>query len=346
MIKKSFSLAYKVNFFSRFSNLLSAGIPFTQALSFMVEKERVPWRKKHLQKILHSVTQGRSISISFTIKPFLIDDGLLNVLRNAEISGTLTKSFVLLLVEFEARLESRRRVLGALAYPLIVCLCSVLLAAFLYVFVFPQILPMLISSGVSLPLSTRLLISGFEFLEMYGLLSIAIVVIFGVSAFVLHGHVARVRTFLESLTLRLPVVGSLIKAGKTVQFSRSLALCLESGNTLVESLVHMHTHEQDMFFKNAYMQIAEHVRKGRRLSSVLPVEVFPAEIAQFVSIGEESGSLASSLRDVAHMIEEELKGLQKTLFSLIEPVMMIFLGIIVGCIALSLVVPMYSLTNI
>ncbi len=346
MFGHKFSLSYKVSFFRRLSSLLSAGIPFVHSLSLMKEREVVLWKNKHIQAILSVVLRGQSISSGFDLKPRILDVYLINVVRNAELSGTLTKSFLLISKELSSRLENRRRVVGMLIYPFVVVLCAIFLAVFLYGFVFPQILPLIVSSGSELPIYTRLLLVSFNFFAQYGLLfiiSCTIVVALGIYS---YKRFTSIKNYIQVFSLKIPFIRKIIYVNKNIIFSRSLSLFLETGNTLVEALSHLYEHETHHVFKETYKNLTHQVRYGKRFSSALLEKTFSAELIQLVCVGEESGTLSSSLQQSANIHEEELHNLQKTIFLLIEPALMIVLGFAVGFVALSLIVPMYSLTKI
>jgi len=346
MIKQSFPLSYKVKFFKRFSCLLSAGIPFIQAFSLMKEREKNAKRKTHLTTIQSHIVQGKTISSSFDIRPYLLDRHLINIVRNAEVSGTLTKSFDLIAYELASVQENRRRIIGLLVYPSITIVCSVLLGVFLYMFVFPQIIPLITANGADIPFYTQFLINSFSFFSKYGLFVFLFLILALGIGIVLYNKMNYMREVIQTMFLRIPFVGMVVRIQKNINFSRTLALFLESGNTLVESLSHIYEYEYHTTFKKEIGKSAEHIKQGKRLSTCLSENIFSRDLIQFIEIGEESGTLAYSLRQVGHIHEEELQHIQKTLFLLIEPALMIMLGVVVGFVALSLVVPMYSLTHV
>lgn len=154
------------------------------------------------------------------------------------------------------------------------------------------------------------------------------------------------KTF-QSYVLCIPFVSKIIKLMKSRLFSKVISLFLECGYTLSESMYHVTQLERNLIFKDGYTLILEKIKKGERFSkSVLFFpKLFPRELSQFAALGEESGNLSKTMHHLSLLFDEELKEIEKRMFSLIEPALMLFLGIVVGCIALALITPIYSLTT-
>lgn len=331
----------------KLSFLLESGVPFLMSLHFMKEREERKKMKGHLQCVADRIQAGLPIHKALDTTPFLVDPRVLRLIENGEMTGTLAKSCVRAAADLQSRLSNRNRLFSALMYPAFILVFALLLVIALVTFVFPKILSILDSGNDSLPLSTRVLISASHFLKEKGMLTGMVLLAAGSGATALFRRSVFFRRSCQQLFLAIPLVSRIIKLATSLMFAKLLSLFLESGYTLSESLYHAERLEKNLIYKKVFREMTEGVQSGTRFSKLIAKEtrLFPRELAQFSALGEESGNLAKTLFYLSALFEEELREIEKKIFSLIEPAIMVFLGVVVGFVAISLLSPIYSLTS-
>jgi len=334
---KIFPLKERVDFMKKLSFLLCAGIPFTECLHFIIQKERNKRKKEYLKKIILKINSGILIHKSFDTPPFILDKVSLRIIKNSEATGSISKNCHRLAILLEEKLSNQNRLIGVLLYPLCIVVFAFILILILLFFIFPKIIPIIGLSGSKLPLSTRILLFIFNFLSNHG---IAFVFSVGILA------LSFVFIFKKNSTLRM-LMYRIIRLFKISDFAKEMSLFLESGYSMVEALDSCFVHENNPIFKEGLRGIIDDVKKGIRFSKSLEKNplLFGYDLPQFVHLGEESGGLSKSILYVSTLYDEEIKNIEKKVFVLLEPTLMLVLGLIVGFIALSLIAPIYSITS-
>jgi type IV pilus assembly protein PilC len=238
------------------------------------------------------------------------------------------------------------KVRSALLYPFLVALLTLGLTVFLVCFAFPKIVPLFRGLRTPLPLSTRILIGIEDLLthHTYMLLTVSLATIVGLTALIC---LSRLRPYREYLLLRTPLIGPLMRAYYLAVLSRILASLLQSGIPLYTSLTLARAGVQNGEFTEAVTAAEEGVYRGARLSEQLRERdgLFPPSLVGLIVAGEATGSLAASLSTVAELCETELDERTRTLTTLIEPALMILMGVLVGSVALAIVSPIYGITQ-
>lgn len=330
----------------KLSFLIGSGMPFLQAIHFMTERESRKNMKAHLAGISKRISSGMPVRKSFNQRPLLADEQSLGIIESGETTGTLAKCCERLAADLEQDLSNRSRMSAALIYPACIAIFAIALVLVLLLLVFPRILPLL-SSGGTLPLPTHLLIFFSEFLKEKGWMIVVIVAVLSSAYAAAMKRSGVFRKKVQRLFLRIPFVSKFIRLIKSRSIAKTLALFLGCGHTLSESLHYARRLEQNESYREGLEMTAEKVKSGERFSrALMPFDyLFPAEMAQFTALGEESGNLGKMLAHVSMLFDEELKEIEKKAFSLLEPMLMLFLGAFVGFVAMSLIGPIYSLTS-
>ena len=344
---KTFPLKERVEFMNKLSFLLSSGIPFTECLHFIIQKECNKNKKEYLKNVVSKIHGGSSISKSFDTSLLLIDKVSLRIIKNAEATGSLSKSCHSLSLVLEEKLSNRNRLMGAMLYPFCIIIFAFILTTILLFFVFPKIIPLVQSSGAKLPLSTKILLFLFNFLKQYGVFLVFCVSLIFASFIILF---KKNKTFNHGCfrgMLLSPISGLLIRLFKISAFAKETSLFLETGYSLVEILDFAYEYESNPLYKQGLKSVSGDIKKGIKFSKSLEnfSFLFGQDLPIFVALGEESGRLSKSLLQVGLFYDQEIKNIEKKFFVLLEPVLMIVLGIIVGFIALSLITPIYSITS-
>lgn len=230
-------------------------------------------------------------------------------------------------------------------YPAIVLLATIAISVFLLVYIFPKIMPIFLSLKNELPVSTRLLIALSDWLARYGLVLIGTIVAFVFLFPVVH-QVPAVRRTIDSVVLRLPIFGRLCQYYHVATVSRTLGLLLQNNVRIDEALQIVAQSTENMVYKSALHSAEVQVVTGKTLASSYRAYpyLWPALVIQMVQAGESTGNLASTCEYLSELYEGDIREWTKTMTVLLEPLLMLFMGVCVGFIAISIITPIYGIT--
>ena len=336
----------RVIFTRQLSTLVKAGLPITQALNTSIEQVNNPKFKTILLKVAASVEGGQSLSSSFAQYPALFNHIFISLVDAGEQSGTLDESLLRLADQQEKEQQILGKVRGALIYPSIVFVVIIGVVLFMVTTVLPQVATFYKELGKSLPTLTSVLLSFsnllIRFWYLFALLLVAL--IFGIRVYI---KTPAGRKVWDSLKLKVPIFGPLFKKVYAARFTRTLSSLVNSGVPLLRSLKIAGESVDNVVVQKIIDNAAEKVKTGESLSSALEghdeiVKLVP----QMIRVGEESGSLGGMLEKVAKFFEEEVDQTIKNLSGIIEPIMIVFLGLVVLFIVVAVLFPIYSLVTL
>ena len=342
-----FSLKDQIFFSKRLSFLIQAGVPLLESLSLIRLQTKHPAKKKVFDQLIKDVSCGQYLATSLARTNNLFGDFAINIIRVGETSGILTQNLKYLADELEKRRMLRNKVLGALIYPAFITTATLGVTALLTVYIFPKIMPIFISLKVPLPFTTRVLISVSEFLRSWGLLSIFILILFVIAFFVVRAKSSRIRLVSDKMLLYLPFGGKIARSYNYANFSRTLGLMLRSGVSISVAMGITAQTTPNRIYRGAYTSLSEGLLRGETLSQGLAEmpALFPDMLTHMVAVGEKTGSLSQTLVYLAELYEADIEDLTKNLSSSIEPILMLVMGLLVGLIAVSVITPIYAITQ-
>jgi type IV pilus assembly protein PilC len=341
------SLKEQCFFAKRLSFLINAGTPLSESLEVLREQSHGRGLRVVLEQVTREVSGGQSLSKSLAGFPRVFGNFTISLVRVGEASGTLSANLEYLAEELKKRHALRAKVMSALLYPLIISLATLGIVAFLMLYLFPKLLPVFVSLHVELPLVTRVVIGVSHFLSQWGLaaalLCIATVVLFRV----LINQNKTARAAFERVLLFLPIVGTMIRSFNIANGCRTLGLLLKSGIRLEEALVITADATHNLLFKKQYRRLSRGVARGEKMSVQLlhTRGLFPDMVTHMVSVGERSGSLPETLIYLSDLYDTEVDEFTKNISTLVEPLLMIVMGILVGFIAIAIITPLYGITQ-
>jgi type IV pilus assembly protein PilC len=271
----------------------------------------------------------------------------INLIRIGELSGSLAENLTYLADELSKKHALKRKVRGALVYPIFITVTTLGVTSMLTVFIFPKIMPVFVSLDIALPLSTRVLLSVSVFLKAWGIF-VALGGILGIIAFLyLRTRVNALARFTDYVLLRLPIAGEIARSYNVSNFCRTLCLLLRSGVPITEAFEITASVTKNLVYREAYLEVAAQVLKGEQISKHLRTgtALFPDMLPHMIAVGETSGTLTKSLGYLALLYESEVDEKTKNLSNTIEPLMLVVMGLIVGVIAVSVVTPIYEVTK-
>ncbi|MEK7063832.1 MAG: type II secretion system F family protein [Patescibacteria group bacterium] len=342
-----FSAQEQVLFAKRLSFLISASVPLLESLHVL--KEQAHARRMHAlyDVLIADISQGQTLSSALRKFGRAFSAFAINIIRVGETSGVLAQNLIYLADELKKRRELRKKIQGALVYPIIVTVATVGVAGILTVYIFPKIMPIFISLNVALPLATRILLGLSLFLQNNGLWVFLGIIVFIVGFYTIRARFPVVRLATDRLVLMLPITGSIALYYNVTNVCRTLGLMLRSGIVLSEALVVVADTMENSVYRAICVEIAQGIQTGKRLSELMMKHkrYFPPMMTHMVAIGERTGNLSGSLTYLAELYESEVDDLTKNLSSAIEPVLMIVMGLLVGFVAISIITPIYQVTQ-
>jgi len=324
------------------ATLLQAGVPLDEALLSLVEQVEKPAQARLYNQVREQVRQGNSLYQGLMEQGRSFPDLYMRMVQVGENSGSLDKVLLRLadFLEDQARLKSRT--VAALAYPVLMALVGTGVLLFLVSFVVPKITRMLLDMGQVLPLPTRLLISVSDVLASYGWI-MAIIIAIGVVFFRRYRKTAHGRLRSDGWTLKLPLIGRMQREISTARFSRTLGTLLHSGVPLLSALEISGGLLHNRVLQQAIETTTVAVREGASLAEPLKRSaVFPPLLAQMTAIGEHSGNLEEMLIKVADSQDRQVEVTLSGLLSLLEPLMILAMGGIIGFIVLAVLLPIFQ----
>lgn len=341
-----FSIKEQTLFAKRLSFLVTAGMPILDALSLIRTQTKSKAKKQMLDKIITDVSNGQFLSRSLERIPHLFSRVAIQLIRVGETSGTLSQSLSYLAGELQKKHILTRKIVGALLYPVFITAGTLGVTVLLIMYIFPKILPIFLSLDVTLPLSTRILIGVSWYLSHFGFYTLFFLCFVLVGFVILRKKYIRIEQWEDKALFHTPLAGNLMRAYNVANFSRTLAVLLESGMRLSDALHTLASVTHNTLYISACSEISESLLRGEALSRGLErhPKLFPDTLRHLVAVGESTGTLATSLVYVAELYESEVDEQTKNLSGSVEPVLMVVMGLLVGFVAISVITPMYEIT--
>ncbi len=332
---------------SQFATIIGAGIPVSRAVKLVAAKMNDKTLNNMLVKVGEDVEAGRSLSAAFTERGGdFLPSAFIETISAGEASGNLGKSFRTVFEHFDKKAKTAGKVRSAMGYPLFVLAIAVVVVIILMVKVVPALTSVFESYSAEIPALTRLLIDIASFFSRYWLVMAAVAA--AIFIFVkIYGRSETGRLNLSKLLLKLPVLGNIAELTAASEFSNTLALMLSSGMPLTRAL-NITGRTMSNYYKSAEVsKLATKIEEGHSLgASMREAGVMPDILVDMVSVGEETGEMESSLRDVAEYYDSELDTATKSAISKLEPIMLLILAVVAGFIVISVYVGMFSMYSV
>ena len=341
------SMKEQTFFARRLAFLINANIPVLESLHIIREQTISKRYAKVLDNVIGDVSNGQSLSMSLGKFSHIFGDFSINIINVGETTGVLSENLEYLAEEMKKKSMLRKKVIGAFVYPVIVTLATLGITSFLIIYLFPKIMPVFASLHTELPWSTRTVIAISNFMRFHGIGFVLSILALVTVATLLIKKNNFVHFFFDRTLIRLPLIGEMIKNYNLANLSRTFGLLLKSGITLSESIPIVARTSTNVVYKKECDALLRLVSRGEKLSTHFRShrDLFPDMVGQIVSVGERSGNLPNSFTYLSELYEAEVEDFTKNLSSLIEPVLMIFMGVLVGFIAISIITPIYSITQ-
>ncbi|HEX7177663.1 MAG TPA: type II secretion system F family protein [Pyrinomonadaceae bacterium] len=340
--------AKELSIFTRqFSVMIDAGLPLVQCLDILGQQQENKYFAHLLTQVRQDVEEGATLATAMSRHPKAFDQLFVNMIDAGETGGILDLILQRLSTYIEKIVKLRRDVISALIYPSAVILIAIGVIAVIMVVVIPafqNIFLGLLGPGEQLPLPTRIVVGMSNFLAGIGGLIILAAVIAFVIAIRSYYKTKGGRWQLDSLMLKLPILGGILRKIAISRFSRTLSTLLSSGVAILQALDITAKTAGNVVLEEAIQKIRTGVERGESFVEPLRAStVFPNMVAQMVGIGEQTGALDSMLGKIADFYEQEVDSAIASLLTLIEPVMIAFLGVTIGSIVIAMYMPLFTL---
>jgi len=337
----------KIFFAEHLSLMIKGGIPIAEVLETLRDEIKSRTFRNILDDILKRILEGQSLGKSLERYPRIFDRFFLSVVKLGEKSGSLDENFKYLAIQLRKDYELRKKVIGALLYPILILLLAIVIILIVIYFVLPKIIPVfqsLPAMGIvgELPLATKILLDLGVFLKKFGFL-IPIILILLFFALKALQRIRFIRFYFDKIALFLPVFGNIFKNLNLARFSWNFYTLLKSGMPVLEALEICSDILPNEVYRQNLNSIRSGVERGEKISSGLKKnpQNFPLIFSEMILVGEKTGSLEESSLYLAQFYTQEADSTIKNISDLIGPILLIFIGILVILIALATIIPIF-----
>ena len=334
-------------FTRQLATMINAGLPLLQCLDILGEQTDDPIFLKVIANIAGSVEGGETFSDALRAYPRVFPDLYISMIRAGEVSGDLDGVLMRLADYLETTAELKRRVRGAMMYPMVSLVIIMVIASGLILFVVPQFEKIFSDMGAELPLPTQLLITTSNVLRSWKALVLVAGFVGCVAALRVYNETPIGRYNLDAIKLRIPIFGLLLRKVAISRFSRTLSTLIRSGVAILQALEIAERTAGNEVFSRVIRSAAEGVRNGETLADPLARNgQFPPMVTRMIGVGEKTGALEVMLEKIGDFYDAEVKALVDNLTSMIEPILLVVMGVVVGGIIIGLFMPIMSLSQI
>jgi type IV pilus assembly protein PilC len=340
------SLDEKILFLKNLSLLLKSGLSLVDSLTIIENYQKSASLKYIISQVKNDVQRGQFLANSLNKFKNIFGDFFISVIKVGEISGNLIDNLEKLADEMKKIEKLRRKFISTMIYPAFIMGVMIIIIIFIIYYIFPKLLPIFKNLNIDLPKTTIIFLVVSNFMINYSLHIIITIIALIITIFFLNTK-PKTKYFLDLLILKIPLISSLIKKYNLAQFSRSLSLLIKSGMKIVEAIELSAKSLNNEVYKNKLLQAANFVLAGHTFNEFLTKNqnIFYYNFIKMIEIGEKTGNLEQNLVYLSNNYEEELDMEIERFVSLLEPFILIIMAFIVGFMALSIVTPIYELSN-
>jgi type IV pilus assembly protein PilC len=325
--------------------MINAGLPLVQALDILAQQTENKMLADVTRQVVYDVESGQTLADALRKHPKAFSDLYVNMVAAGEAGGILDTILQRLAQFLEKNDAIIRKVKGAMVYPAVILSVAVIAVSVLLIFVIPTFQNMFASVNLELPLPTRLVIGLSNLLKHYWWAIIAVIG-FTVFAVVRYYKTPGGRLQIDGLLLRFPVLGDLLRKSAVSRFTRTLGTLISSGVSILDGLEITARTAGNMVIHNAVMESRQSIAGGDTISAPLQrSKVFPPMVISMIAVGEQTGGLDEMLSKIADFYDEEVDAAVGTLLSLMEPIMIVVLGVIVGGMVVAMYLPIFDMVN-
>jgi type IV pilus assembly protein PilC len=325
--------------------MIEAKVPLISALKSIAEQTENPYFATILATVLSDVDEGKSLSESLRKHPQVFSDLYVNMIQSGEMSGNLQKALEDLADNIEKNYALTQKVKGVLYYPAFILSAFFIVGFIMITFVVPKLMTMLKETNAKLPLTTKILISTGDFMQKWWW-AVLIAVLAGVAGLIYYLRTEDGQKEFDVVKLKIPVIKKVLQYVYLARFAENLSTLTQSGLPIVSALQISASVVGSSVFEKDILEAAERVKGGGTISEVLEKKAtFPPIMTQMMKVGEETGKLDSALKSMSGFYAREADQLVSNLASIIEPILIVVLGVGVGVLVFSIIIPIYNIAQ-
>jgi type IV pilus assembly protein PilC len=332
-------------FCRQFSTMIDAGLPIIQCLDILHSQQENATFKKMLKNIKDNVESGSTLAEALKAYPKQFDDLFVNMVHAGEMGGILDTILRRLSTYMEKAANLKRKVKGAMTYPIVTLLIAIVVLAVILIFVIPVFQEMFADFGSELPVPTQIVVAMSDFAKANAPYVFVALILFGF-AFRKFYRTEKGRAVVDRALLRVPVFGDLLRKVAVAKFTRTMGTMLASGVAILEALDIVGKTAGNKTIEEAIMKTRSGISEGRTMADPLTESgVFPSMVCQMISVGEATGALDAMLGKIADFYDEEVDQAVENLTALIEPFMLVFLGVTIGGLVVAMYLPIFKMAG-
>ena len=329
----------------QFSTMINAGLPLVQAMTILAEQSQNKTLSEIMRKVVFDVESGNTVSDALAKHPQAFSNLYVNMVAAGEAGGILDTILMRLATFMEKNDALIRKVKGAMIYPGVIMTVAAIAVTVLLIFVIPVFENLFASAGLALPLPTRIVMGASRFLKGYWYVVLGVI---GASVFLLKRYHATSngKLKIDRFMLRVPVLGDVLRKSAVSRFTRTLGTLVSSGVSILDGLEITAKTAGNRVVQDAIMESRSSIAGGDTIAAPLKKSgVFPPMVISMISVGEQTGGLDEMLAKIADFYDEEVDAAVSNLLSLLEPVMIVFLGAVVGGMVVAMYLPIFDMIN-
>jgi len=333
-------------FTRQFATMINAGLPLVQCLDILSRQLDKEVFRDITKKVMTDIEAGSTLSDAFRKHPKAFDELYVNMVSAGEAGGILD-TILMRLAEYIEKIEAlKRKVKSALMYPAVVLLVAIGATLFMLMFIIPTFAKMFSDFGAELPLPTQIVLGASNLIRAWWW-AMALAAVLGLLGFRKYYRTDAGKHRVDAAMLKLPVLGDVLRKGSVARFTRTLGTLVSSGVPILDGLEITAKTAGNVIVQDAVMQARTSIREGDTISNPLRQSgVFPPMVVQMITVGEETGALDEMLTKIADFYDDEVDSAVDALTSVIEPVMIVFMGAIVGGMVVSMYLPIFQMVNV
>ncbi len=335
-----------VIFTRQLATMIDAGLPIMQALDLLARQTENKTFSGVIAKVKHEVESGSALAESLTKHPKVFDELYINMVSAGEVGGMLDTILTRLAAYMEKAVKLKSKVKSALIYPISIISVAVLVTALLLIYVIPVFGDMFAGFGEELPLPTQIAInlSDIAIAYFWYIVAGSVGAVFGIRT---YHKTERGRRVIDGVLLKLPIFGDIFRKAAVARFTRTLSTLVSSGVPILDSLAITGKTAGNKVIENAVFAARQSISEGRTLTDpLIESQVFPPMVCQMINVGETTGALDTMLSKIADFYDDEVDTAVSNLTTLMEPMVILFLGVIIGGIVVSMYMPIFQLGTV
>lgn len=330
-------------FARQFSTMIDAGLPIIQCLDILHVQQDNKTFKKMIRQITESVEGGSTLAEALKKFPKHFDDLFTNMIAAGEAGGILDTILRRLAGYLEKAAALKRKVKGAMTYPAIVLVVAVLVVAVILIYVIPVFQDMFADMGGELPIPTQIVVKISDFVQSKFLYIVGAVILLAIALRRFY-RTEKGQALMDKWVLKLPVFGVLLRKVAVAKFTRTMSTMLTSGVAILEALEIVAKTSGNKTIESAIFKVRSGISEGRTMADpLIESGVFPSMVCQMIAVGESTGALDTMLEKIADFYDEEVDQAVTNLTAMIEPIMMVFLGVTIGGLVISMYLPIFKM---